>query len=672
MTTETAAARPESAELLEAGRLLSTEPAQAESLVRGMLAATPAHPGARLLLAAALRAQHRPERALDELVGLASEQRQWPGVHYQLGVVLGDLGRQREAIDALATAHRLSPELPGLWRALGDQHLALGDTRAAEEAYTRHLQAATWEPLLVEARQAARARDWQRAAQLLRIHLAANPGDVLAVMLQADVELAAARLPEAAALFEQVLRRVPSHLPARCGHAMVHIRSRDYALALRELEDILVRVPEHHDALSLKATALSQIGDSQSALDCYQRVLQINDKDAVVWMCYGNMLRTLGLRAESIAAFRKCLAIRGSYGEAYWSLANLKTYRFDDQERQQMERALGDQNASPEDKVHLHFAIARAHEDAGEFALAFQHYAAGNALWRQHNPYESRVAIEFTRRSKAVLTAQFFRARAGAGSDQLDPIFIVGMPRSGSTLLEQILASHSEVEGTLELTEILALVAGLSTSERGTDPGTYPAVLASMRAEEFQELGTEFIERTRIFRRLGRTHFIDKMPNNFLHCGLLHLILPRARIIDIRRHPLACCWSNFKQHFARGQGFADELVDLGVYYRQYVELMAHYDAVLPGRVHRVIYERLVTNPEHEIRRLLDYCQLPFQRQCLRFYETQRPVWTPSSEQVRRPFYADELQSWRSFEPWLDPLKGALGAVLDAYPEVPEF
>ena len=323
-------------------------------------------------------------------------------------------------------------------------------------------------------------------------------------------------------------------------------------------------------------------------------------------------------------------------------------------------------------RLHFHFALGKASEDVGEHALAFEHYAKGNALYRAGHPHNAEQSTARIGRLKAAYSREFFRARAGSGCAAPDPIFIVSMPRAGSTLLEQILASHSAVEGTSELFEMQSMARDLRAESGPEEAAAYAEVLARKSSEELRMLGEQYLERTRIQRKTGRPYFIDKMPNNFLHVGMIHALLPNAKIIDARRHPLACCFSNFKQLYARGQLFSYDLADMGRFYRDYVDLMAHFDEVLPGRVHRVIYERMVEDTESEVRRLLDYCGLPFEPGCLRFFENERPVRTASSEQVRQPIYRDGVDHWRHYEEWLGPLKAALGPVLDAYPAVPEF
>ncbi|HEY1961753.1 MAG TPA: sulfotransferase, partial [Rhizomicrobium sp.] len=355
--------------------------------------------------------------------------------------------------------------------------------------------------------------------------------------------------------------------------------------------------------------------------------------------------------------------------EAYWSLANLKTYRFTPPEVHTMRAQLAREALDEEDRIHLHFALGKALEDARDYESAFAQYGNGNTLRRASLRYDADEISQLVERSKALFTPAFFAERTDVGSPAPDPIFIVGLTRSGSTLLEQILASHSQVEGTMELPDIIALSRRFGRKRTGEE-ATYPALLQSLGAEQFHELGEEYLSRTRVQRHTARPFFVDKMPNNWTNIGFIHLILPNARIVDARRHPLACCFSNFKQLFARGQGFSYSLADCARYYRDYVDLTAHFDAVLPGRVHRVLHEQLIADPEGEIRRLLAHCGLPFEEQCLRFYDNERAVRTASSEQVRRPLSAEGIEQWKKFEPWLGELKAALGPVLGSYPDIP--
>jgi hypothetical protein len=359
-------------------------------------------------------------------------------------------------------------------------------------------------------------------------------------------------------------------------------------------------------------------------------------------------------------------------GEAYWSLANLKTFRFTAQDVSAMRAALNAAELDPHERLHFHFALGKALEDDGKFEESFQHYAEGNRLRRLELRYSADEHHNRLARSRELFSTQFLAERSGHGCPAPDPIFIVGLPRSGSTLLEQILASHSQVEGTMELPDLMAIARRLSAGAEDTDGASYPRVLATLTEDQWLRLGEEYLERTRIYRKRGTPFFIDKMPNNFVHLGLMLVALPNAKIIDARRHPLACCLSGFKQHFAMGQQFTYSLEDVGRYYRDYVELMAHFDRAAPGRVHRVIYEQMVDDTEAQVRALLDYCGLPFEANCLRFYENSRAVRTASSQQVRQPIFRDGVDQWRNFEPWLLPLKEALGPVLSAYPDIPEL
>ena len=477
-------------------------------------------------------------------------------------------------------------------------------------------------------------------------------------------------MEDAEKLLARALELAPSFDAARHNYAVLLHRQNKLTEAIREVDVLLEREPKNPNYLSLKAAALARLGEQARAKDIYELLLKDFPNAPKAWMSYGHTLKTLGGQDASIKAYRKSIDLMPQLGEAYWSLANLKTFRFLATDIAAMRAQLAREDVIGEDRFHLHFALAKALEDEGHYAESFDHYEKGNALRRADADYDADDAHQNTERSMAFFTRTFFAERAGFGSPAPDPIFIIGLPRSGSTLLEQILSSHSAIEGTMELPDIIAIAKRLGGKKRKIDTRAYPEVLATLGAAELHTLGEEYLTRTRVQRKTARPFFIDKMPNNFAHVGLIHLILPNAKIVDARRHPLACCFSNFKQHFARGQTFTYSLADLGRYYADYVALMAHFDAVLPGRVHRVLYEEMVANPERETRRLLDYCGLPFEESCLRFYESDRLVRTASSEQVRQPIYTDALDHWRHYEQWLGPLKTALGPALTAYPQAP--
>ena len=499
------------------------------------------------------------------------------------------------------------------------------------------------------------------AEPLLRALLKENPFDVRAIRLFAELAGRIGRYQDAENLLRRAIELAPDFTPARANLALVLYRTNRAPEALEELARVTLEDPDNAGTLNLQAATYGRIGEFDEALALYAQVLKDAPHQPKVWMSYGHMLKTVGQLAEGVAAYRRALLIDPGLGEVWWSLANLKTVTFSEADIAAMKAALANAAISPEDRWHLDFALGKAYEDRGNAATAFAHYAAGNALRKKRLPYKAEETTAAAGRTIAASTAELFARFAGAGCAAADPIFVLGMPRAGSTLVEQILASHSLVEGTSELPDIGILARTVAN---------YPAGLADLDPAMLRDLGEQYLERTRVQRRTARPLFIDKLPNNWLHVPFIRLILPNAKIIDARRHPLSCCFSNFKQHFARGQGFTYSLEDLGAYYRDYVRLTAHIDHALPGAVHRVIYERMVEDTEAEVRALLAACGLPFEPACLTFYETERAVRTPSSEQVRRPIYREGTEGWKAFEPWLGPLEAALGDVLSAYPDVP--
>jgi tetratricopeptide (TPR) repeat protein len=642
---------------------LLLDPATSERICRAVLARGD-DLSARLLLAGALRLQGDFAGAETISAKLALEMPNWAGAHFEHGMALARLGRHDHALATFDQVGRLGG-LPGLWREIGDQHLLRGDRSAAEQAYLRHLDSRALEPGLHEAIAAHRAGNLSAAERAFLLHLKHYPDDVLALRLYAEFCSSLDRYEESEGLLRRCLERAPGFALGRYGLAMVLLHAHAAEAALREAETLVSREPARFEYLSLKADALGRLGEYAAAAACLEGMLALFPNNGAVWSNYGHILRALGRRAECEAAYKKAIALGTQIGEAYWGLANLKTYSFGASDIATMRAQTKAMNPGA-DRVSLLFALGKALEDEGDHAEAFAAYEAANRERRGALPYDHAEREQAVHDCREVFTRAFFAARRCVGEESPAPIFIVGMPRSGSTLVEQILASHSAVEGTQELIELLMIVRRLGQT------GPFPACLEHMPAAQLGDLGREYLARARAFRKTEAPRFIDKMPNNFAQVGFIHLILPNARIIDVRRHPLACGFSNFKQHWATGQAFAYDLADIGKYYRSYVELMAHFDAVLPGRVHRVIYEDLVAAPEAETRRLLEACGLPFEEGCLRFFENDRAVRTPSSEQVRRPVNREGLDSWRPFEPWLDPLKRELGSVLDAYPAAPSF
>jgi tetratricopeptide (TPR) repeat protein len=466
-------------------------------------------------------------------------------------------------------------------------------------------------------------------------------------------------------VLERCLELAPDFQLVRHNYAMALARRQRFDEAITQIDRLLYAEPRNPNYLLAKGTYLVQKGDFDVALDILEDVVAHYPKQSGAQMNFGHALKAVGRLDEAVRAYRRAIGLRPATGEAYWSLANLKTFRFDEVDVERM-RAELDEDGDPEDQAHLLFALGKALEDRGDYDDAFRCYERGNRVRSKQHRHSPKVNIFNTARQINTLTAGFFAERKGWGHTAPDPIFIVGLPRAGSTLLEQILSSHSAVEGTAELPDIIALSRKLARRSRKHPAGDYPEVMTALTREQAAELGQSYIDSTRV-QRHGLPYFIDKMPNNFQHIGLIHLILPNARIIDARRHPMAGCFSNFKQLFARGQAFTYSLTDLGHYYRDYVTLMDHWDTVLPGRVHRVQYENMVLDTEHQVRALLEYCGLPFEEQCLKFYETKRAIRTPSSEQVRRPVYTEGLEQWRKFDKHLSALKTALGPVLERYP-----
>jgi tetratricopeptide (TPR) repeat protein len=517
-----------------------------------------------------------------------------------------------------------------------------------------------WNPRLIEAAMALNDNRLDIAERILKPYLKEDPFDAAAIRMLAELAARLGRVRDAENLLRRAVELAPGWTAPKANLALVLGRLGRPAEAMDLLEDVFEEEPEELGHWNLKAATLGRLGDFEQAIELYENVLARSPNQPRVWLSYGHMLKTLGRQAEGVAAYRRALEIKPTMGEAWWSLANLKTVLFGQADIEAMEHALLTPGLSDEDRFHLDFALGKAMHDGGRPAEAFGHYSRANALRLKSQPYRPGQITHTVDRCISVFTAGAFAERSGA-CEAADPIFIVGMPRAGSTLIEQILSSHSLVEGTSELPDIPALALKLDG---------YPKGILEASADERRSLGEEYLKRAGVQRRTERPFFIDKLPNNWLYVPLIQLILPNARIIDARRHPIGCCFSNFRQHFARGQAFTYDLEHVGRYYSDYVRLMAHVDAALPGKVHRVIYERMVDDTEGEVRRLLDYCGLEFEPACLEFYNTDRAVRTASSEQVRRPIYREATEEWRAYEAHLGRLKRALGPVLDAYPDAP--
>jgi len=509
-----------------------------------------------------------------------------------------------------------------------------------------------------------------RAEKELLALLARNPRDADALFLRARALYRLDRCEEAIELLEHCLAIAPDFTAARSEYARQLGDLNRYPAALAELDRLLVEDPGNPHFRLMKARILAITGENAESVAMWEALARENPDRAECWVNYGDSLRVTGSRDASIAAYRRAIACAPAYGQAYWSLANLKTFRFEPSDIAAMNEQLLRGDVSPGDRAAFRFALGKAYEDRGDYGRSWEQYAKANAAMRIDSAYNPDVLSAAVKANKAMYTPEFLQCRQGWGCRSSEPIFVLGRPRSGSTLVEQILSSHSAIEGTAELPYIANLARRLARRQsRGvvldTDALT---ALAALGPDGVEALGVEYLESARLHRKAGRPFFVDKKPDNFLFTGVIHLILPNAKIIDARRNPAASCLSTFKLYSVKGRL---RMTELGRNYRDYVELMAHFDRVLPGKVHRVIYEDMVADPETEIRRLLEYLGLPFEANCLRFYETKRTVLTPSSEQVRRPITAEAVDYWRHFEPWLGPLVQSLGSVLSAYPDVPE-
>ena len=630
-------------------------------------------------------------RACDELLGRVPENRD---VLYMKAVSERYLGRIDAALDTLATLEAAHPTYSRLFQERGHCFIARRDPAAALDAFLKavNLNAAlpaSWHALRILFKSARRAEEAEMAAghvaklaslppeivtasslfadgeeieaeRIVRAFLKREPTHVEGMRLLARIGMKLGVLDDAEFLLESVLTFSPGYQPARYDFVRVLLQRHRHPRALEESRLLLAAEPTDRDYRAVYAASCLALADYDEALETYRALAAENPHAADLHLSIGHALKTLGRQGEAVAAYRRAADVQPSFGDAYWSLANLKTYRFDEADIVRMQAQEASADVSLNDRAHLCFALGKALEARGAYAQSFGFSERGNAIKKEELGYRPETIEGHAARQIAFFTPEFVASRVGVGFDCPDPIFIVGLPRAGSTLLEQILASHPEVEGTMELADISRLVVRLQGRDHDENAPRFPAMLAELPSRDLEEFGQRYIRDTEIYRS-GRRFFIDKNPNNFRHLGLIHLILPRAKIIDARREPMACCFSNFKQLFAAGQDFTYGLEEIGRYYRSYLELMAHWDGVLPGRILRVQHDDVVDDLEGSVRRMLEFCGLAFDRRCLDFHKTERSVRTASSEQVRRPIFRDGLDQWRNFEPWL----GRLREVLDA-------
>ena len=650
----------------------SGEPRLAREQAEEILRHYPNEVNSQFVVAAAMRARGQTAEALSCLEGLIQRAPDFALAQQELGFTYADKGHLLAAIKALQRAVAIEPKLPASWKLMGELFIVDGDETSATEAFNRYMVAVSedadsaMEPELFQAVKLFRAGKIGRAEQLCRDFLKQNPANVNAIRLLAEIGIKVGVLDDAEKLLERCLELAPNFGLARLNFAHVLSKREKLEEALAQVDQLLAAEPENPALLTMQASILVKMGDFARVLPRYAYLLSHYPPRAGIALVYGHALKTVGQQDKAIAAYRQAISLQPSFGDAYWSLANLKTFRFDADDIETMRTEIDKSTCKRENYFHLCFALGKALEDRRQYDESFHCYRLGNNLKKKLEGYNADKTEERARRVRSICSCEFLSASAGKGDPAPDPIFIVGLPRSGSTLLEQILASHSQVDGTKELVYIPAIVRRLGGKVKKSKISRYPDILAEMNPSRLRELGQEYMDRSRI-QRADAPFFIDKMPNNFMHIGLIHLILPNARIIDARRHPMAACFSSYTQLFARGQSFTYGLSNIGRYYRNYVDMMDHWDLVLPGKVLRVHYEQVVSDIETQVRRMLDHCGLEFEEACLQFHQTRRAVRTASSEQVRQPIYTAALEHWRNYETHLNELKSALGSVLERYP-----
>ena len=627
-----------------------------------VLSADPENPEALYMSAVCRRYKADFASALATIARLKLVAPEHGRAHQEEGHIYRDTGRLDDALQAYSRACRYNPALEASWR--GQLKILSGkgfeQGAAAVDAQLQRLQMMP-RPLVGVTDLIAQGR-LLKAEDICRQFMQQVPDHVEGMRLLADIGSRLGVLEDAEFLLASALKFDPDNIQVRIDYIRALRKRQKFKQALDEARKLLNGSPQNPQFRSMYAVECMQTGDFDEALDQFDEVLAQLPGDPTTLTTKGHAYKTRGEYDSAVDAYRAALESRPDYGEAYYSLSNLKVYAFEDAEIRQMHAQEENGNLTHIDRAYLCFALGKAYEDRQEFDTSFRYYERGNRLKKTQSRYDAEQMSDDLQAQARVCTADLFSARSGTGFDAPDPIFIVGLPRAGSTLLEQILSSHSQVDGTLELPNILSLSQRLRRRARHSSDRPYPEILADLSDEELEIFGHEYIDDTQ-FHRQDAPYFVDKMPNNFRHIGLIRLILPNAKIIDARRDPMACCFSGFKQLFAEGQEFTYDLADIGTYYKDYVTLMEHWDAVLPGFVLRVQHEDIVADLETEVRRMLDFCGLPFEQSCIEFHKTERSVRTPSSEQVRQPIYKSGLQQWRHFDAWLAPLKEALGPAL---------
>ena len=614
-----------------------------------------------------LRYLNRLPDARGELESLLSRFPRFARGYQEMGYTLKALSDQPKALSSFRTAVTLNDALLGSWRALIELTSTTSKPAIYDEAVTQTRNLEGLPKALLQVRDWINEGRLAQAEQLCRQFLIRHPKQVEGMRLLAYIGVQTEVLDDAEVLLENAVRFEPDNDLARYDYMGVLYKRQKYAASFEQAERLIQKAPENIRHQTAYANQCVAIGRFDEAIEIYDRVIPQVTDPAMVHLLKAHALKTIDQSEQAITAYRAAYENKPGFGDAFWSLANLKTYRFTDLEVEAMLTSVAEPNLSPVDHVHLNFALGKHFEDGKDFEQAFAFYQQGNNLKQRQIGYDGELLSQRLNLQTTVCDDVLFKQRKNSGCQAPDPIFIVGLPRSGSTLLEQILASHPQVDGTQELPNIAAFAFELDGRRRLQDAPQYPACLTSIPNSELAAMGQKYLDDTQIHRGQA-PFFIDKMPNNFRHIGLIQLILPNAKIIDARRHPMACCFSGFKQLFASGQEFSYSLEDIGRYYQDYISLMNHWHRVLPGKILTVHHEAVVFDLEAQVRQLLAFCGLAFDPACLNFHQTERSVRTPSSEQVRQPIYQSGLEAWMGFEPWLAPLKAAIGdAVLEDYP-----
>lgn len=640
---------------------------EARSLLDEVLSAEAENFEAKYTLAVLNRAEGQIDQAKALLKALVHEKPDFGRGFQELGLCELALKQEPAAISAFEQAVEADGSLIESWKFLATAYRRKGDLRAEQAVMQVEFLASLPQELrtVISYLAADRLGDAER---LCRYFMQQNKTHVEGMRLMAEIATRTGVFDDAEFLLETVMELAPDHIEAEIQLAHVLLRRQRFHKAHKRVKAIYERNKNPSSQVqALYASVCFGVGENEEAVKTYQEMIRVSPNDPQLRVSLAHIYNATGESPKAVDLFKQAYGLKPDFGDAFWSLANTKSYRFTEEELASMKERVNAPSTPQLDKTQMHFALGKAYEDSKDYDAAFSHYQAGNTLKREtSNHSKEQLDIRISTQLD-VCTAELFERLKDVGHDAPDPIFILGLPRAGSTLLEQILASHSKVDGTMELHDILDLAKRLRGRDKASDPSPrYPRILGELPTERFAQFGQQFIEDTRAYRGTA-PYFIDKMPNNFFHIGLIKLILPNAKVIDARRHPMACCFSGYKQLFGEGQEFSYGLEEIGNYYRQYVDLMSHWDEVLPGFVLRVQHEDVIADLEGQVRRILDFCGLEFEESCVEFHKTKRTVRTPSAEQVRQPINKSGVDQWCHFESHLDPLKQALGPeILEAY------